>query len=342
MNDTLASVSTSTGWIAGQIRRASRNLLVWNGVTLLAVGFIIWLSSNYYYNFFLGPFPYDDAILLKAAENPGSGGLLAYVKLQPHPLEETGWKEISTSDGKPYSEIPYFMMPVGDKRMIVMAKNAADGLHLVGPLYKVRDREAGVIAYMEERHPELRGKFLPVQLNGEAAFTVIGWIGLIAGVPVILLCLFNVGRAAWTMQHPASHKIIRQLAKFGDPKDVAAAIDREMAVGAVAKYGKSYLTSLWLLRPTAFGMITVQLSDIVWMYHLKQTESFAVLCLRTGKAIPMPLQGEQVDKLLREVSERVPWALCGYDLETLKMWRKKPADVVALSDQQRAKHLAGS
>lgn len=88
--------------------------------------------------------------------------------------------------------------------------------------------------------------------------------------------------------------------------------------------------------------IAVQLSDIVWMYHFKQTESFAVLCLRTGKSIPMPLKGEQVDKLLREVSQRVPWALYGYDLETLKMWRKKPADVVALSDEQRRQHVGES
>jgi len=339
MHDPLASVSTSTGWIAGQVRRASRNSLIWNGVVLFLMALLIWFSGNYYYNFFCGPFPFDDARLLQAAENPGSGGLLAYVELQPHPLQETGWKEISTTDGKPYSEVPYFMTPVGDKMMIVMAKDAADGQHLVGPLYKVRDLEAGVIAFMEERHPELRGRFLPVQLNGVAAFTVAGYLGLAIGVPLILLCLFNISRAAWSLQHPFSHRIVRQLAKFGDPKDITAGIDREMAGGPVARYGKSYLTSLWLLRPTIFGMITVQLSDIVWMYHLQQTESFAVLCLRTGKTIGMPLRGEQVDKLLREVSERVPWALYGYDVETLKMWRKRPADIVALSDQQRSKHL---
>src|SRR6185436_15155403 len=137
----------------------------WNGVVLFLMALLVWFSGNYYYNFFFGPFPFDDARLLQSAENPGSGGLLAYVELQPHPLQETGWKEISTTDGKPYSEVPYFMTPVGDKMMIVMAKDAADGQHLVGPLYKVRDLEAGVIAFMEERHPELRGRFLPVQLN---------------------------------------------------------------------------------------------------------------------------------------------------------------------------------
>lgn len=306
------TVSVPSSWIAGQVRRAARNSLIWNGVVLLLVAMVGWFSSNYYYNFFVGPFPYDDARLLKAAENPGSGGLLAYIELRDRQLLATGWEEISTTDGRPYSVVPYFMTPVGDKFMIVMAKDAAEGKHVMGPLYKVREREARVISHLETRQPELRGKFLPVQLNGVAAFTVIGWIGLIVLVPVTLLCSFNVfcaARLLWMTSEPTGHRIVRGLARFGDPKDMAAAIDREMAAGPVTKYGKSYLTSLWLLRPTAFGMIAVQLSDIVWMYHLKQAESFAVLCLRTGKAIAMPLKGEQVDKLLAEVSERVPWAL---------------------------------
>ena len=340
MHDPLASVSTSTGWIAGQVRRASRNSLIWSGIPLLLLALLGWFCGNYYYNFFYGPFPYDDALILKAAENPGNGGLLAYIELKDRQLLKTGFEEISTQDGKPYSVVPYFMTPIGDKMMIVMAKDARDGKHLVGPLYKVRDLEAGVISFLEERHPELRGKFLPVQLNNVALFKMAGYLGLPLGVFLVLLFLFNIGWAIWSMQHPASHRIIRHLAKFGDPKDIVAGIDREMAAGPVAKYGKSFLTSLWLLRPTIFGMITVQLSDIVWMYHLQQTESFAVLCLRTGKTIGMPLRGEQVDKLLREVSERVPWALYGYDVDTLKMWRKKPADVVALSDQQRSEQLA--
>lgn len=341
MNDPLASAQATSGWIAGQVRRASRNSLIWNGVGLLAIALVAWFSGNYYYNFFYGPFPYDDAQILQAAEHSGNGGLLAYIQLTDRRLIETGFENVMSEDGKRRYSNPYSMTPVGDKMMIVMTERIVDAKHLVGPLSKLGTIESGLIADLENLHPELRGKFLPIYLNEAAAFKVIGYLGLLVGIPVLFLCLFNISRASWSLQHPASHRMMWQLAKFGDPIDVATGIDREMAAGPVAKYGKSLLTSLWLLRPTAFGMIAVPLSDIVWMYHLKQSESFAVLCLRTGKTIAMPLRGEQVDKLLREVSERVPWALDGYDVETLKMWRKKPADVAALSDQQRAKHLAG-
>ena len=46
MHDPLAPVSTSTCWIAGQVRRASRNSLIWNGVTLLLCALIAWFSST--------------------------------------------------------------------------------------------------------------------------------------------------------------------------------------------------------------------------------------------------------------------------------------------------------
>ena len=135
---------------------------------------------------------------------------------------------------------------------------------------------------------------------------------------------------------------MRQLAKFGDPADIAHRIDQEVSAGPAAKYGKSLLTSLWLLRPTTFGMLVVKLGDIVWMYHLQQAESFAVLCLRSGKSMAVPLRGEQVERLLGEISERIPWALYGYDVERVKLWRSRPEEVIAQSDRLRAASLKNS
>src|SRR5678816_1907483 len=149
MHDSIGSVSFSTGWMAGQVRRAARNSLIWNGVVLLLVALVAWLSSTYYYHFFFGPFPYNDARVLKAAENPGTGGLLAYIDLLDHQLLETGVKNVMTQDGKPLYSTPYFMTPVGDKMMIVMSEDEGDGKHLVGPLSKVGKLEEEVIADLE-------------------------------------------------------------------------------------------------------------------------------------------------------------------------------------------------
>jgi len=335
MNDSSAAISDSPGWIFGQVRRACRNSLIWNGIALLLLALIAWFSSTYYYHFFLGPFPFDDAKLLEAAKNPEDGSLLGYIELKDRQLLPTGWEEISTSNGKAYSVVPYFMTPVGDQFMLVMAKSPQDGKNLIGPLYKTGDRELGVISFLEKRRPDLRGKFLPVQVNGEAAFTVIGWIGLIVCLPIFSLCLFLFTRSSVAMLQIGTHKIVRQLAKYGDPIDVTAAIDHEMRSGKAIPFGKSILAKNWLLRPTAFGVVAVQLADIVWMYHLKQSESFAVFCLRNGQSIAMPLGAAQVDKMLRELSRRLPWALYGYDSEMVALWRKNPEEIVALSDEKK-------
>src|SRR5258706_50033 len=86
------------------------------------------------------------------------------------------------------------------------ARNSIIWHGLVRALYHVGSQEAEVIAAIERKHPDLAGRFLPIMLNHEAVFPVIGYIGLIIGVPLTLLCFFNIGKAVWALQHPASHR----------------------------------------------------------------------------------------------------------------------------------------
>ncbi len=130
------------------------------------------------------------------AREPGSGGLLSYVELKDRELIPTGVTEITTVNGRRTASDPYFMMRVPEKMMIVQAKTVGDGRHLVGPIYGVPDPiQQEVIAKVVARRPELNGQFLPVKMNANAAFRVIGYIGLAFGIPVALLCLVNVARA---------------------------------------------------------------------------------------------------------------------------------------------------
>src|SRR5207248_2073695 len=112
---------TLDGWVAEQVRRASRNSLLWNGVVLAIMLALVGWSGNYFYHFFRGPQPVDDAAILQWAANPGNGNLLAYVEMRDRKLLPTGWQEVSTSDDAVYSVVPYFMTPIGDKFLIVKA-----------------------------------------------------------------------------------------------------------------------------------------------------------------------------------------------------------------------------
>lgn len=328
------------GFVEGQVRRVSRNLILWNGAVIGLVLILAWFGSTYYYNFFRGPLPVDDDYLLKAAAKPASG-LIAYVQLQNRELIPTGYVEKSSSDGHVYSTIPYFFLAVGDKQMLVKTYSQFDGARLIGPLQSTSvksDLEAfnGIVA----QHPEMKDKILPIMLNGAAAYNVAGYIGLGFFVPILLLCGFNIGRASWGLGSPALHPVARALARFGDPIQIAEAIDKEIATGPVLQVGKATVSSLWLLRPTVFGLLTCQLADIVWAYHLiLNGDSMAVVAQRNGKAFGIPLKKDVVPRLLTEIYTRVPWVQRGYDLDTLKRWQKQKADFIAAVDQRRQQQL---
>jgi hypothetical protein len=328
------------GFILTQVRRANRNSFLWNGLGLALFLAVAALSATYYYLFFFGPFPADDQRIQELARNAAPSELLSYLELKDRKLIPTGWKEISTSDDKVYAEAAYFLTPVGDDYLLVLAKSPGDGAHLVGPVAGLGQRDQEVVAEIAQAQPEFRGRILPVMLNNTAAFTVIGYIGLAVGLPWLLVMAFNIGRAIWFSLHPLSHPAIRRLAKYGERERIATEIECDVARGPVMQFGKAKLTPLWIVRPTLFGFRAVPLSELVWIYHLRQShESFAVLCFNDGKTIPLSLKAEKVDALVAEVATRVPWAITGYDQETLKAWRNNKTRLIASVEERKRASL---
>jgi hypothetical protein len=101
-------------------------------------------------------------------------------------------------------------------------------------------------------------------------------------------------------------------------------------------FGKSSLTSLWLLRPTVFGLTAVPLAELVWVYHVeKTTESFAVLSLSSGRQIAVFLKAAQVEELVAEIRKRIPWVLCGYSKDRWQAWQRSRSTMIAEVLQER-------
>lgn len=329
------------GFVLSQIRRANRNSFLWNGIGLAMFFGITALSANYYSNFFFGPFPADDQQIHELARNANAGNLVSYIELKDRKLISTGWKEISTSDDKVYAEAMYFLTPVGDDYLLVLAKSAANGQHLLGPIAGLRERDQEVMAEIEQAQPEFRRRILPIMLNHTAAFTVIGYIGLAVGLPWLMIMTINLGRTIWFSLHPLSHPAIQRLVKYGERERVAAEVESDITRGPVMSFGKAKLTPLWIVRPTLFGFRAVPLSELVWIYHLRQShESFAVLCFNDGKSIPLSLKPDKVDALVSEVAIRVPWAITGYEQDTLKQWRNNKAQLIAAVEERKRAHSA--
>lgn len=239
----------------------------------------------------------------------------------------------------PYSRIPYFMTRVGDQWMLVMSKSPGAGRDLVGSVYGVpKDVQADLIPAIERQNPQMRGKFLPVLFNAEVAFNVSGYVGLGLLVPLGLLAIFNVvrGLIRVTSLDGRRHPLVRGLRPFGDPMAAAAEIDGEVAGRPAIALGPATVTGSWILWPTRFRLIALRVEDIVWAYHqVTSGRHTAMLFTRDGKIRPIWLKKDGVDKLLRTVAERVPWAFSGFDTQRLKTWSKRPHEIITMADERQ-------
>lgn len=337
-------MAMNSTFITTHVSRTSRNLLIWNGlVVALLLAIILPFGGPYYVNFFRGPIPVDDAYLLQAAKHSDSG-LIAYVELADRPLLPTGWKELSLQDERVYSTTPYFYVAVDDKLLLVKTDPERDGHRLVGPLQGIHVKtDVEVRDALVAAHPELKDRLLPIMLNGAAAFTVAGYVGLALFIPAFLLCGFNIARALWGLNFPPLHPIARTLARYGEPQQIAAQIDKEVAEGPATTIGPVTVTSLWLLRPTVFGLVACPLSEVVWAYHLVFNGShMAVVYLRNGRNFGVPLKAAVVPQLLQEIYARIPWVERGCDNATLKRWRTQRQEFLADIERRRGELCRGT
>jgi hypothetical protein len=339
MANALSTHLSPSGFIAGQIRRTNRNFLAWNLVALAVLLALCWISSTYYYYFLYGPLPADDNTLLALARDSEHRILIDYLEVKDHPLVTAGWTEVSTNNDVAYSRIPFFMTRVGDKWMLVMSKRADAGRDLVGTVYRVpKDVQAQVIPALERRNPQLRGQFLLVLFNGEAAFKVGGYVGLALFGPLALLVLFNVVRGLMraVLLDLARHPVVRRLKPFGDPMAVAAEIDCEVSGQFVRAIGAATVTGSWVLWPMWFRLMVIRIDEVVWAYHQNTGgRHTAMLFMRDGKIRSIWLKNDTAGELLKVVAQRVPWAFMGFDVQRWKAWRKGSQEVIAAADERR-------
>ena len=181
---------------AAQPQRPKRRRPIASLIVLALVGVSLWLLSTYYYFFFHGPVPADDARLLADAAPARLSWLIDYVRIDDRELLPSGYEERNTRNGKVTSVHPYWLLPVGDKLLLVMTESRADTRHLVGPVSTISMKSTVEVRdKMLAEHPELKDRLLPIMLNAAAAYNVFGYIGLVFFPLVTLLCLFNIVRA---------------------------------------------------------------------------------------------------------------------------------------------------
>jgi len=165
------------------------------------------------------------------------------------------------------------------------------------------------------------------------------------------IILAGVGALVWgvcLILRPRWHPVLRRLAAFGPPEEVAASIDRELADTAeVLRIGEPrrsfrlamtlippvVVTRSWLVQGTEFGLRLVRLEDIVWVQRVIFTPPLTVIddqasffhgvavMVREGKDERFILSETDTHRLLVALLTRLPWVLSGFDPGREQQWR---------------------
>ena len=330
------------GFIGNQVRRANNRLLIANLCVLAFVAVLLGANWNYMNNWFRGTAPTDPAQIakLKSADELARN----FVSFDVPEVFESGYQEVEQDDsGKVTSVKADFLVTwVGDRALVVKAKQGSKAKHLEGALVEVPGDV--ITGLRKELPPERQAVLLPFMLD-TVDYRENGYWFLGLSLPLLALAVWNLAKWAQRTSDFTAHPIVKSLGGQQAVIQYGAQLDTEMSGGG-EKFGASTLTASWVVAPYYFGTHLARIEDLVWVYKkiTRHSVNFiptgktyeAVLWSRNGKMTSVSGKEAQVDKLLGTIANRVPWVAAGFSAQLDAAWKKDRAGFVAAIDQRRS------
>ena len=335
-------------------RRSNRNLFILSLSGLVLVVVLAVLNVRYFYNFFLGPFDVspDELISAPSASTPQN----YWVNVSGTELLNTGIQYVTTQDsGSETVNASYYALVLGERLLLVKLEGnlVADTLdpNLTGWLAEISGEEqTEILQSISEEVPELADVFLPYKLN-TGNFRLGGIIGMLAGTVVVGLSLWGLLLVMRRSNDPASHPVLKALARFGPLDFVTSRIEAEMA-GEHQKIGKLNLTHSWVVYEDKTNLKATRLEDVTWIYkHITTQRYYGIPVSKTYTTMVYDRYGAQLklvggrkeqstDEMLRAIAGRAPWAVMGFSNELAQTWQKDREEFLAAVERRKAEiHL---
>jgi hypothetical protein len=310
---------------------------------LLLMALLFWAGKGYFYNFFHGPFMMDRDTLL-SIQDPGSRRE-SFVTIQGDATSGTGFEETST-DYFITTHHPILAVKVGERALIVKASKDTEATQLSGELIRTpNDVQNQVISALEQRNPQLRGRFLPVMLDA-TNYRLNGYLGMTAGAVFGLAMLWCLWKGfSWTTR-PETHSVWKKLAKYGPAQQVGSQMDAEFrSAGGGQAFGNARLTTDWLVHASPYNIEVFRMADLVWVYPqlVKHYHSgiptgkshFVKVFDREGASTTISVKKNVLPNLMLALQNSVPWAVYGFSADLEKMWKNRRGDFLQTVEQKK-------
>jgi hypothetical protein len=333
------------GFLGRGIRRAGRNSILMGLSGLVIIALLFWAEARYFYNFFHGPFSVDQATLL-SIQDPDARRE-SFVTIRGDETLDTGFEE-SNTDYFITMHHPILAVKAGDRLLLVKASKDTSASQFSGELTKIpSDVQSQVLSVVEERHPDLKGRFLPVMLDG-TSYRSNGYIAILAGAVFGLALIWCLWKGLKWSAKPETHPIWKKLGKFGPAQQVGSQLDAELrSEGGGEIFGSAHLTTNWLVLSSAYNIEVMRMADVVWAYPqvVKHYHSgiptgkshFVKVLDRDGASTTISAKKDVAPNLLNSIQRRVPWAIYGFSADLEQMWKKRRVDFLLTVDQQKKK-----
>jgi uncharacterized protein DUF6709 len=331
------------GFLGKAIRRAGRNSILIGLGGLVIAALLFWAEGRYFHNFFHGPFSIDQATLF-SIQNPDARRE-SFVTIQGDETLETGFEE-SDTDYFITTHHPILAVQAGDRLLLVKVSKDSAATQFSGELTSIpSDVRSQVLAVLEERHPELKGRFLPVMLDA-TSYRLNGYLGIAAGALVGLALVWCFWKGLKWSAKPETHPVWKKLGKYGSALQVGSQLDAELrSEGGGETFGSAYLTTNWLVLSSTYNIEVMRMADVVWAYPhvVKHYHSgiptgkshFVKVFDREGASTTISVKKNVAPNLLLSIQRRVPWAIYGFSTDLEQTWKKRRAEFLLAVDQQK-------
>jgi hypothetical protein len=164
---------------------------------------------------------------------------------------------------------------------------------------------------------------------------------------VIGLSLWGLLLVIRRTSDPASHPVLKALARFGPLDFVTSRIEAEMA-GEHQKIGKLNLTNSWVVYEDRANLKATRFEDVTWIYkHITTQRYYGIPISKTYTAMVYDRHGAKLelvggrkeqptDEMLRAIAGRAPWAVMGFSHELDQAWKKDRNGFLAAVDRRKA------
>lgn len=333
------AADAENSFLIKNIERCNRNLMIVCVIVILAVLSGGLLSSKYLLNVVLGAKTLDQDTVAFSNRSLADS-MRNYVKINADEVYDTGAAYVRKSKYNVETvETKYVLLGIKDKLLLAEIgafspiADGAKNVTLEGELTTIPPNVSEkVLEPLYSEEPAVRSAVLPMILKAKGDFQTPAYIGIGIGAGVLLIAGICLWSALKQSGNPENTSVVKSLAAYGSPSQVAAQIDYELA-GQYEKVGSIYLLPTWIIKNNTFSVEVQHIENIVWMY--KKVTKHSVNFIPTGKTYEVVLhnsQGSEVslngtfmseqktEQMMERIYQRIPWVVAGYDDELISYW----------------------